>query len=84
MTLVLLIALAVVVLLVSGYLLGLYRVRSEYARLSELRDIVQMEVTAMQQIGRINEAYFEARSQLRQRRPASVQVPPAQRGRQAG
>jgi hypothetical protein len=78
-TAVVLVMLSVAVLLVAGYLLGLYRVRHEYARLAELRQIVQGEVVAMQQIGRINEAYFEARRQMRRDRP--VRVPPAHRGR---
>ncbi len=82
MTAVLLVLLSAAVLLAVGYLLGLYRVRHEYARLTELRQIVQGEVVAMQQIGRINEAYFEARRQMRRDRP--VRVPPADRGRRTG
>ncbi len=82
MTVLLLVLLIAGVLLVAGYLFGLYRVRHEYARLAELRQIVQGEVVAMQQIGRINEAYFEARRYMR--RDRQVRVPPAGRGWRAG
>jgi hypothetical protein len=82
MTVLLLVLLTALVLLATGYLFGLYRVRHEYARLAELRQLVQGEVVAMQQIGRINEAYFEARSRMRRTRP--VRVLPADRERRAG
>jgi hypothetical protein len=64
LTIILLVLLAGV-LVAAGYGLGCYRLRQDYARLTELRQLVHGELVALQQVRYLTEAYFDARDALR-------------------
>jgi hypothetical protein len=63
-----------VVLLAAGFLLGLFWLRDEHARLTALREEVEQKSVTMQQPARGHDADFTARSEL----------PPTSRHYQAG
>jgi hypothetical protein len=54
-------------LVAFGYGVAFLHRRWEWRRLQELRQLVHGEMSAMQQVTRINDAYFAARDQLRRR-----------------
>jgi hypothetical protein len=62
---ILLLVLLAGVLAAAGYGLGRYRLRQDYARLTELRQLVHGELVALQQVLHLTEAYFDARDALR-------------------
>jgi hypothetical protein len=63
-----LLMLLLALLVVIGYGLALYRLRTERQRLQALRQVVAGEFVALQQVQRISDVYLQARAALRRSR----------------